>query len=674
MADLLLELFSEEIPARLQKKASDDLARLVSDALADAGLTGGKAEAFATPRRLTLTIADLPTETPDVSEERRGPRADAPDKAIEGFLRGVGLTRDQLEVRETPKGEFLFAVIEKKGVKTAEVLATALPEIIRTFPWPKAQRWGAGDLRWIRPLQSILCLLGGAVVDFTVGGIAAGDSTEGHRFMAPGRFAVTDFTDYRRKLLDAKVILDPARRMTLIADSCQTLASAAGLDWVRDEGLLAEVAGLCEWPVPMLGGFAPAFLAVPEEVLILKMKHDQKYFVLRDKATGKLAPKFIFTANIEPRDGGTLVTSGNERVLAARLADAQFFYETDKKTKLADLLPKLDDIVFHAKLGTVGDRARRMEALARHLADFIPGCDAEDAATAARLAKADLVTGMVGEIAEVQGLMGADYARHEGYSDAVADAIADQYSPKGPSDRCPTTPVSIAVALAEKLDTLVGFFAIGEKPTGSGDPYALRRAALGVIRLVLENGLRINLEKDVPDWPADLSGFFIDRLKVQQRDKGIRHDLIDAVVAKGSDDLVWITALTSALSDFVATDDGANLLAGYKRASNILAIEEKKDGCRYSDPVNTDLLAEESEKALAEALAVARTAAAEALETEDFAAAMTALAALRAPIDAFFDGVKVNADDANVRANRLALLGEIRHTMNHVADFSVIEG
>lgn len=673
MADLLIELFSEEIPARMQAKAASDLQRMMADALKSAGLNYEGADAYATPRRLALHVTGIPESTPDVREERRGPRVDAPEKAIEGFLRGAGVVRDDLVEREDKKGTFLYAIIEREGRGASEVIAEVLADTIKNFPWPKSQRWGDGSLRWVRPLHSILCLFDGAVVDMEVDGISAGDSTRGHRFMAPEEFTVSDFVDYKQKLLDHKVILDADRRQTLIRDTAQTLASAAGLELVEDAGLIAEVAGLVEWPVPMIGSFDASFLEVPEEVLILTMKKDQKYLVTRDPATGKLANKFIFTANIEPSDDGSAVTGGNERVLTARLSDARFFYEQDLKGKLEDNLPALKDIVFHIDLGTVADRVERMKKLARYLADFIPGCDADAAERAAELAKADLVSGMVYEFPEVQGVMGRYYAQAQGESDAVADAIRDHYAPLGPNDVCPSAPVSIAVALAEKLDTLVGFFGIDQKPTGSKDPYALRRAALGVIRLITENNILISLNQLFTE-ESGLLVFFGDRLKVQQRDKGVRHDLIDAVFAKGDDDLVRILNRVAALSAFLETDDGTNLLSGYKRAANILKIEEKKDGTSYDKPVDVSKLAASEAEALSAALARAKEAAENALISEDFEGAMAALSGLRAPIDTFFDKVIVNADDTDARASRLALLAEIRTAVNTVADFSVIEG
>lgn len=701
MADLLIELFSEEIPARMQKKASDDLKRMICDALKDAGLTFDSADAYATPRRLALNITGLPLTTPDVSEERRGPRADAPEKAIEGFLRGAGVERSDLVEREDKKGTFLYAIIEKKGQAAADVIADAVQATVRNFPWPKSQRWGSGDLKWVRPLHSILCVLDGSAINFDVDGIQAGNTTRGHRFMAPDAFEVTGFADYKQKLLDHKVILDPKRRETLIRDTAQTLASAANLELVEDSALIAEVAGLVEWPVPMLGKFNADFLAVPEEVLILTMKKDQKYFVTRDPATGKLANKFIFTANIEPSDDGSAVVGGNERVLAARLSDAKFFYEQDLEKPLGENIQRLRDIVFHKDLGTLDWRVDRIRTVSKSLASDLD-CNPSDVHRAADLAKADLVTGMVYEFPEVQGVMGRYYAKAQGESDAVADAIRDHYAPLGPNDACPSAPVSVAVALAEKLDTLVGFFGIDQKPTGSKDPFALRRAALGVIRLIVENNLRLPLlmlfnqaqnayirqnsmleETVESEWftrmnrlslAAELLTFFADRLKVQQRDKGVRHDLIDAVFAKGDDDLVRILNRVSALSAFLDTDDGANLLAGYKRAANILKIEEKKDGASYDQTVDVNALGADEAVTLANALTVAQENASKALEGEDFEAAMAALSTLRAPIDAFFEHVKVNDDNPDVRKNRLALLSAIRSAVNTVADFSLIEG
>lgn len=701
MAELLIELFSEEIPARMQAKAAEDLKTLMTDALKAAGLTFEAADAYATPRRLVLVVSGLPTVTPDVSEERRGPRADAPEKAIEGFLKGAGVTLEQCEKREDPKGTFLYAVIEKKGQQTADVVAKALEDAIRNFPWPKSQRWGAGSLRWVRPLQSILALFDGAVVPVSVDGIVAGNTTRGHRFMAPDMFAVADFADYKDKLLAHKVMLDPADRMALIENAAQSLAADKGLTLVEDKGLLAEVAGLVEWPVPLMGGFDPAFLDVPEEVLIQTMRKDQKYFVARD-AAGKLAPVFITVANIVPSDGGQMVAAGNERVLTARLSDAKFFWETDLKVTLESRLPKLEEIVFHAKLGTVADRVERMEKLAGSLAETIgfnkklPDAEREklivDAKRAARLAKADLVSGMVGEFPEVQGAMGRYYALCQGESAAVADAIKEHYSPLGPNDACPTEDVSVAVALAEKLDTLVGFFLIDEKPTGSKDPYALRRAALGVIRLITENDHKIHLGNiietavDAYGWTksgeisdlkssvrTQLVAFFQDRLSHQFKDEGIRHDLVSASMIFGTEFDSILTRLkkrVEALRDFLASDDGVNLLAGYKRAANIIA-KSGKDA--FAEPTAA-LLQMDEERALFDKAVNEGAAVNAALEAEDFEGAMKILAGFRKPIDAFFDAVLVNADDEAVRDNRYALLHSFKNAVDRVADFSLIEG
>ncbi|MFN4230035.1 glycine--tRNA ligase subunit beta [Parvibaculum sp.] len=672
MSELLLELFSEEIPARMQKRAGEDLVRLVTDALKQAGVEGKNARAYTTPRRLALVIDGLPEKTPDVKEERKGPKVGAPQQAIDGFLRAAGLSSiDEATVQEDKKGAFYVAVTEKKGRATADVIAEIVPAIARAFPWPKSMRWGAGTLRWVRPLHSILCILGGKVVPFEVDGIKSGDKTRGHRFMSSAEFAVKDFTDYDMKLFDAKVVLDPAKRANFIHEGAKALASAEGLTLVEDEALLHEVAGLVEWPVPLIGFIDDEFMSVPQEVLTSTMRANQKYFALHD-AHGKLAPRFIVVANLEAEDGGKAIVNGNERVLRARFADARFLWDQDRKQTLTSRLPKLKEVVFHAKLGTVHDKAMRIGKLAEALAPFVPGADAEKARVAGELAKADLTSQMVYEFPELQGLMGAYYARNDGLGDDIADAIAEHYSPLGPSDDVPSTPLGKVVALADKIDTLAGFWAIDEKPTGSKDPYALRRAALGVIRIVLETGLRIRL---LSFTGADLLSFFADRLKVYLRDRGARHDLVDAVFAlEGQDDLVLIVKRVEALSDFLSTEDGANLLAGYKRAVNILRIEEKKDGQSYDAAPDAKLLAEPEEKALAAAIETAAKDAKAAVAKEDFAAAMSALANLRAPVDAFFDKVTVNADDAAVRANRLKLLAQIRAALHEVADFSKVEG
>ncbi|MCA3255130.1 MAG: glycine--tRNA ligase subunit beta [Alphaproteobacteria bacterium] len=694
MSDFLLELFCEEIPARMQAKASEDLARLFGEKLAEAGLTASGLETHATPRRLALIARGLPQATPDVHEERRGPRADAPAQAVEGFLKSTGLSRDQLEERDDPKGRFLYAVIAKPGRATTELLAEIVPAIVRALPWPKSMRWGTrsaheGALRWVRPLHGIVAILGDRVVDLEVDGIRAGRTTRGHRFLSTGPVEIASVDVYAARLRDAHVILDAAERARIIGERARDAAKAAGLELIEDAGLLAENAGLTEWPVPLLGDFDPDFLDVPPEVIQLTMRANQKYFACRDPKTGALAPAFVCVANIEASDGGAAIVAGNRKVLAARLSDARFFWEQDKKATLESRLPKLGDIVFHEKLGTVADKVERVAKLARWLAGHIPGCDPDLAEQAARLCKADLVTGMVGEFPELQGIMGGYYARAEGLDPQIADAIRDHYKPVGQNDDVPTAPVTVAVALADKLDTLAGFFSIGEKPTGSRDPFALRRSTLGIASILIRAQLRIGsvglfrqAEFPFAEYQdgsravyREMLEFLIDRLKVQQREAGARHDLIDAVFALGGeDDLVRLLARVKALQAFVATDDGANLLAGYKRAANILRIEEKKDGVAYDGAVDPKLLAADEEQALAAALDAAIPAAESAVGREDFAGAMTALAGLRAPIDNFFDRVTVNADETDVRANRLRLLARIRAAAHTVADFGRIEG
>ncbi len=681
--DLLIELFSEEIPARMQADAARDLARLMEAEFKEAGLTYGEVSAFAGPRRLTLSVKGLPASTPDISEERRGPKVGAPEQALMGFCRGAGVEVADLVERDEKKGTFYYAIIEKSGCSTTEVIAEALEKTIRNFPWPKSQRWGAGDLKWVRPLANILCILDGETVDVSVDHLTANTKTFGHRFLSPEWFTVTDFDDYEAKLKDHKVVVSVDDRMAVIEEGIQKLASEKGLEWIEDKGLLAEVAGLVEWPVPLLGSFDPSFLEVPEEVLILTMKKDQKYFVLRDPKTGKLAPNFITVSNIEATDGGVAVAAGNQRVIAARLADAKFFWEQDLKGKLDDNLDKLKDIIFHIDLGTVADRVERITALSGHLAQYIDGCDKAEAERAAQLIKADLTSNMVNEFASLQGVMGRYYAMKQGETLAVADAIRDHYAPAGPNDACPSAPVSVAVALAEKLDTLIGFFGIDQKPTGSKDPFALRRAALGIIRLITENDLRIPLRDifnnsrsiylsqkvNIGEVTDDLLAFFADRLKVQQKEKGVRHDLIAAVSALGGDDLVDILNRVAALQDFIGADDGVNLLAGYKRASNILKKSKDDIGAPQAG-----LLVEDAEKSLYQALAAMEKEVEILNDSEDYAGVMAVLANLRAPIDAFFEGVMVNADDADVRANRLALLASFTDAVNKVADFNQIEG
>ncbi|CAI9406763.1 Glycine--tRNA ligase beta subunit [Pleomorphomonas sp. T1.2MG-36] len=679
MPDLLIELFSEEIPARMQAKAADDLKALVTNGLVDAGLTYESAGAFATPRRLALTVHGLNTRSPDIREEKKGPRTDAPAGAIQGFLRGAGL--DDIAkarvVSDPKKGDFYVADLVKPGRTAEAIIAELMPQVVRGFPWPKSQRWGSGTLRWVRPLHSIVCTFGPeteepVVIDFEVDGIRSGNVTYGHRFLAPEAIKVKRFSDYVEKLEKAKVVLDPARRHDIILADARNLAFAAGLELVEDEGLLNEVAGLVEWPVVLMGAFDPAFLDVPDEVIRATIRANQKCFVLKDPKTGRLANRFILTSNMAAKDGGATIIAGNERVIRARLSDAKFFWDGDLAIPLQTLVPKLEGITFHEKLGSQGDRVRRIVALAREIAPLV-GADADKAARAALLAKADLLTGVVGEFPEVQGLMGRYYATHAGEDAAVAAAIEEHWKPQGPSDRVPTAPVSITVALADKLDTLVGFWAIDEKPTGSKDPFALRRAALGVIRIILDNGVRLPLNAYASKTP-DLLNFFADRLKVQLREQGNRFDLVDAVFALGGqDDLLLIVKRVEALGALLATDDGKNLLAGYKRAANILKAEEKK-GTTVADAVDANLFKEAEEKALAAAIETAAQAAHDAVAAENFEGAMKALATLRAPVDAFFDKVLVNDADERVRANRLALLTVLRDACHQVADFSKIEG
>ena len=732
MPDLLLELFSEEIPARMQAKAADDLRRMVTDRLVAEGLVYEGAKAFATPRRLALTVHGIPVRQSDMKEERRGPRVGGLDAAIQGFLKATGLASiEQAKIeRDAKKGDFYIALIEKDGRATIDVLADMLPVIVRTFPWPKSMRWGErsakpGALSWVRPLHAIVATFGletedPDVVKFSIDGIEAGQITFGHRFMAPAAINVRRFADYEAKLLDAKVVLDPERRKDTILTDAKQLAFAQGFELVEDQGLLDEVAGLVEWPVVLMGSFDEKFLSIPGEVIRATIRNNQKCFVVNDAKTGKLANKFVLTANIEASDGGQAIVAGNERVIRARLSDAKFFYETDLKTKLEDRLPKFENIVFHEKLGTQAERIKRIERLAAEIAPLV-GADVEKSKRAAKLAKADLLTEVVGEFPELQGLMGKYYALAQGEDPSVAAASEEHYKPQGPNDRVPRDPVSVAVALADKIDTLVCFWAIDEKPTGSKDPYALRRAALGVIRSVIESDIRLGLVdvfsthlekllKELSDTALkknadaakelgiggiivsasavalrdfggrkvstvviDLLAFFADRLKVQLREQGARHDLVDAVFAlEGQDDLLMVVRRVEALGKFLETDDGKNLLAGTKRASNILAIEEKKDK-RTFDGAPSPALYSTEEKTLAKAIDQAKSEATAAVAKEDFTAAMSAMAKLRPAVDAFFDKVKVNDDDAKVRENRLKLLNEIRAATRAVADFSKIQ-
>lgn len=698
MPELLLELFSEEIPARMQGRARADLARLLAAALDREGLEFKGIETFATPRRLTALVGGLPARSPDVREERKGPRVDAPDSAIKGFLKSVGLASvGEAETRDDKKGGYYVALLERPGRATADVIAEIVPEIVCAFPWPKSMRWGSGRLRWVRPLHGILCLFDGKVVDFAVGGVKSGKETRGHRFMAPELFTVKTASAYVEGLRQAFVVLDGAERARIILEQARGLAAKEGLTLVEDDALLAENAGLTEWPVVLMGSFDEDFLAVPPEVLTTAMKAHQKCFSLRRK-DGTLANRFIVVANLEAKDGGRAIVAGNERVIRARLADAKFFFDQDRKVKVDEgFVPRLEEITFHEKLGSQYERVQRLWRLAREIAP-LAGADPDLAERAAILAKADLVSGMVGEFPELQGVMGRYYALDQQENVSVANAVAAHYKPLGPSDEVPREPVSIAVALADKLDMLVGFWAIGEKPTGSKDPYALRRAALGVIRIVLENDLRIDLTNLLAsyarkhfqkyDWifVFDLIEFIGDRLKVQLKEQGARYDLVDAVFRQGIRrdvmapgmegvrDLLMIVRRVEALGRFLDTDDGANLLTGTKRAINILRIEEKKDGTTYDQPPDPDLLKRPEEKALAKAVDEVEKAAASAVANEDFEAAMAAMALLRKPVDEFFDSVTVNTQDARQRANRLRLLNRIRATTLAVADFSKIEG
>jgi glycyl-tRNA synthetase beta chain len=698
MPDLLLEFRSEEIPARMQARAAEDLKKLVTDRLVAAGLVYEGAKAFATPRRLALSVHGIPARQPDLKDERKGPKVGAPEQAIAGFLRAAGLASiDQAKVQADKKGDFYVAVIEKAGKPAIDVIGEMLPEIVRSFPWPKSMRWGGGKLNWVRPLHSIVATFGPEteepdIVAFKVDGIAAGNETRGHRFMAPAPFKVRRFDDYIIGLEKAKVVLDPARRIDMIRADAKNLAFAQGYELVEDEGLLAEVAGLVEWPVTLMGSFDKAFLDIPGEVIRATIRTNQKCFVLRDPQTAKLVNKFILVANIEASDGGKAIVAGNERVIRARLSDATFFYDTDLKTKLEDRLPKFEQIVFHEKLGSQAARIKRIVALATELTPWVKA-DPKKAARAALLCKTDLLTDVVGEFPELQGIMGKYYAEEQGEDEAVAHACEDHYKPKGPDDLVPGDPVSIAVALADKIDTLVGFWFIEEKPTGSKDPYALRRAALGVIRLILSNNLRLSLIDLIKQsyrplsqsgkgatvrlevLTPDLLSFFADRLKVQLREQGARHDLVDAVFAlEGQDDLLMIVRRVESLGKFLDTDDGKNLLAGVKRASNILRIEEKKDNKSYAGAPDAKRLEIPEEKSLAEAIAATKKEASAAVAKENFAGAMSAMAKLRPKVNAFFEKVTVNVDDKALRENRLKLLNEIREATRAVADFSKIEG
>jgi glycyl-tRNA synthetase beta chain len=698
MAEFLLELFSEEIPARMQARGAEDLRRLVTDGLAAARLQWSHAEAHVTPRRLVVVVDGLPVSQPDITEERRGPRVDASTQAIEGFLRSTGLTLEQCEKRQTPKGDVWFAVIHRKGRRTEDVLVDIVRTATADLPWPKTMRWAEGGFRWVRPLHHILAVFDRKPITGDVAPEAHhrwvfSAITRGHRFLAPGAFPVTIFGEYRAKLRDAYVMLDREERKGTILRAAHGLAAAEGLQLKQDPGLLEEVAGLVEWPVVLMGRIDDRFMGLPPEVLTTAMRAHQRYFSVT-RQDGALAPRFIVVANTVTRDGGTSVVEGNERVLRARLADAQYFWDHDRRIRLEDRVPRLRDIVFHARLGSMEDKVIRLQTLAADLAEMIPGAPLDKVRSAALLAKADLVTDMVGEFPELQGVMGRYYALEEGEDPVVAEAVAEHYSPLGPADHCPRAPVAVTVALADKADSLAGFFAIGERPTGSRDPYALRRAALGVIRLIVENRLRLPLSRvfaqalglyrdqlDDLDEAAgtrlvdELLDFFADRLKVALREQGVRHDLIDAVFAiGGEDDLVRLLARVDALRDFLATEDGANLLTAYRRAGNIVRIESRKDKRSYDGAVDSALFCLDEEKRLDSTLGAVRDEGRRHLGAENFAGAMAALAGLRGPVDSFFDAVTVNAEDPALRANRLALLSQISATMNQVADFSKIEG
>ncbi|MBW4960438.1 glycine--tRNA ligase subunit beta [Sulfitobacter sp. CW3] len=767
MPDLLIELFSEEIPARMQARAADDLKKLVTNGLVEAGLTYASAAAFSTPRRLTLTIEGMLDASPSITEERKGPKADAPEKAIEGFLRGAGLTRDQLEKRETPKGNILFAMIKKPGRPAAEIVAEVLETTIRNFPWPKSMRWGTGSLRWVRPLHSILCILsaedGAQVVPMNVDGIEAGATTRGHRFLAPDTITVSNFDDYAAKLKRAFVVLDPAERRDAIWHDATNMAFANGFEVVEDAGLLAEVAGLVEWPVVLMGRIGDAFLDLPPEVLQTSMKEHQKFFSVRNPKTGRIE-RFVTVANRTTADDGATILAGNEKVLSARLSDAKFFWENDLRIAKSDAgmqtwVDRLSNVTFHNKLGTQAELISRMEALAGELAPMV-GADADEAREAARFAKADLSSEMVYEFPELQGLMGSYYAQAAGKSEAIAAAAQDHYAPLGPSDDVPTAPVSVAVALAEKIDKLTGFWAIDEKPTGSKDPFALRRAALGVIRILVENDLKLllwgrlnsgfhehftrdqsmkiadsdevfdkaikalnlspkteqNIRRRISDdhrekakayldgfrfvntddgmgklvdtktgetisdetlilEEDDLLSFLHDRLKVYLKDQGVRHDIIDACIAmEGNDDLTLLVKRAKALSETLKTDDGENLIQGFKRANNILSQAEEADGVEYSYGADIKFAETDEERALFAALDAAEAKINPAMAAQDFTDAMSAMASLRGPIDAFFDAVQVNSDNSTVRRNRLNLLSRIRTICSSVADLTKIDG
>jgi len=673
MADLLLELFSEEIPARMQVQAAKDLERLVVGALSDRGLLFEGVRAFSGPRRLTLAMSGLPAKQPDVKEELKGPKVDAPAAALDGFLRKTGLTKEQLKVEKTPKGDVYLAVIDRKGRDTIEVLAEILPDCFAKLPWPKSMRFPGSPVRWVRPLHGIVCMFDGEVVPFEFAGVTSGNTTMGHRFLSDGKpIKVRHFDDYEKALHDAHVILDAQQRKAIIFEELKAAAFVRGLELIPDEGLLDEVAGLAEWPVVLIGAIQDEFMDVPPEILQTSMRTHQKYFSLRDPKTGKMANRFALVSNMVASDGGKEIIAGNERVLRARLSDAKFFWDQDRKRTLESRVDDLKNIVFHAKLGTQYERVERIEALAGEIAEKI-GADVAKSKRAARLAKADLTTGVVGEFPELQGVMGGYYAEHDGESDEIAGAVMTHYMPRGGRDELPVNDIADSVSLADRIFMLTRFKSIGEMPTGSGDPYAIRRAALGLIRIILERKYRLPLRRFGID--DDLLDFVVDRLVVILREGGVRHDLISAIFSQGADDdLVRLARRGDALHSFLKTDEGSNLLAGYKRAANILKAEEKKDKKTFDGAPDAKLLSLPEEKALAEALGSAETSIAADVKAEKFVEAMGVMAKLRGPVDAFFDKVKVNDDDPKVRENRLKLLARLRNTLHLVADFSKIEG
>lgn len=694
MPNLLIELFSEEIPARMQRRAAEDLKKIVTNGMVDAGLTYAGAAAFSTPRRLTLAVQDVLSESPTIQEERKGPRVDAPDKAIEGFLRGAGLTKDQLEVREEKKGKVYFATIKKPGRPATDIIAEVLENAVRNFPWPKSMRWGAGSLRWVRPLHSIVCILtddlGTHVVPLNIDGIESGNTTLGHRFMSSGdRITVSGFDDYAAALKKHYVILDPEERAQMIWQDAANIAFASGLEIVEDAGLLAEVSGLVEWPVVLMGEIDQEFLELPPEVLQTSMREHQKFFSVRDTKSGQIT-RFITVANRETADQGATILAGNQKVLSARLADAKFFWENDLRVATTQGLSawsdRLSNVTFHNKLGTQKDRIDRIMALANALSPMT-SADARLAEKAAEIAKADLSSEMVYEFPELQGLMGRYYAQAAGEVQEVANACEQHWQPLGPSDDVPTEAVSVTVALADKMDTLCGFWAIDEKPSGSKDPFALRRAALGVIRLVLENQTRLPLTEvaklhfnrfehgqNDEDMASDLLGFFHDRLKVYLRDRGIRHDVIDACIAmEGNDDIALLVKRAEALTEFLSSEDGENLVQGFRRANNILTQAEEKDGVEYSFGADVKFAETEEERALFSAIDTQGPKIDDAIQAEDFVSAMGAMASLRVPVDAFFEAVQVNSDNEIVRRNRLNLLSQVRKICARVVDLGRID-